>query len=100
MSCQCPAERPFDTIVLLVFMPHGSSAPFRITDVSSLIGNDHRALKVPGVFGINSEISRQLHRTTDTLRHIAKRTITEDGRIERSKKIVRIRHYRTEVLLD
>ncbi len=84
----------------LVFVAHGRCATFEITDVAAFVRNDERALKLPGIGGVDAEVGRQLHRAANALGDVDERTITEDGRVQRGKIIVASRHYRTEVLPD
>ena len=61
----------------LVFVSHRRSTTLEITHVTSLICHNQRPFKLPCVQGINSKVSRQLHRTTNALWHIDKRSVTE-----------------------
>ena len=61
----------------LVFVSHRRSTALEIADVTPLICHNQRSFKLPCVHGIDSEISRQLHRTTHSLGHIDKRSVTE-----------------------
>ena len=86
--------------VQLILIAHRRRAAFEITHMTPFISHDQRALKLPGLRGINSKIRAQLQRAANPFRDVNKRTVTEHRRVKRGKKVVRIRYHRAEVFLD
>ncbi len=89
-----------DRRVQLIFIAHRRGATFEIAHVRAFVGDDERALELAGLRGVDAEISRKLHRTAHAFRDVAKRTVGEDGGIQRGIKIVRVRHDRAEIFFD
>ena len=85
--------------VQLVFITHRCGATLKVTDVGAFIGNDQRALELPGVHFIDAEIGRQLHRATHTLGDIHKGTVGKDRAVQSGIVIILLRHHAAEVLL-
>ena len=86
--------------VQLVFIAHWRRAAFQVADMAAFFGNDQRALELPGIGGIDSEIGRQLHWATHAFGNVDKRPVAEDGGVQRGEEIVAVRHHRAEVFLD
>src|SRR3546814_3248426 len=74
--------------------PHGSGASFQIADVSAFFGYDQRAFELPGIGGIDPEISGKFHRAANAFGYIDERTIGKNGRIQSSKILITGRHNR------
>ena len=89
-----------DRRVELVFIPHRRRAAFEIADVRALVGDDERALKLAGVGGIDAEIGRKLHRAAHAFGDVTKRTVGENGGVQRGKKIIRVGHDHAEIFAD
>jgi hypothetical protein len=88
-----------DRGVELVLITDRSGAAFEIADRRAFIHHDQGAFKLPGLGSINTEVSRKLHRAANALGHVHKRTVTEDGRVQRGEEIVGIRNDGPEILL-
>ncbi len=86
--------------VELVLVADGGRAAFEVRHVRAFLGHDERALELAGVGGVDAEVGRELHRAPHALRDEAERAVGEDGGIERREVVVRVRHDRSEVLLD
>ncbi len=82
----------------LIFITHRCGAAFEIGHISALISNNQRTLKLTGIHRIDTEIGRQLHRTTHTFRDVDKRAIGKHRRIQCGKEVITLRHYRTKIL--
>ena len=82
----------------MVLVAHGSGAAFQVADVAAVVAYDERALKLPGVDGVNAEIGRQFHRTAYVLGDVDKRTVAEYCAVEGGKEVVAIRYYAAQVL--
>ena len=89
-----------DGCMELVLISHGGGAALQIGQISPLVGNEERALELTGVAGIDAEISAELHRAADTLRHIDEGTVGEDGGVERRIEIIGRGHDRAKIFLD
>ena len=72
---------------------------FQIRHITFIIGNNQRTLKLPGILGINTKISRKFHRTAHAFRNINKRPVGKHGRIQAGKKVVGVRNNGTEIFL-
>ena len=81
----------------LVTVTYRRRTTFDIADVTPLIRHQNRAFKLSGFFCIDTEIGRQFHWATHTLRHINKRAVRCHRRIQRGKEIVIPRDDGTEV---
>ena len=84
----------------LVLIADRRRAALEIADVGAFVGDDQRALELPGVRGVDAEVGGQLHGAANALRHIDKRAVGEDGCVQRREKVVAVGHDRTQVLLD
>ena len=74
--------------VQLVLVAHRRRAPFEIADVRALVGDDQRALELPGLLRVDAEVRRELHRAAHALRHVAERSVAEHRGIQRRKEVV------------
>src|SRR5215470_14804389 len=54
----------------LVLVTLRRSAALEIGNVRALVGDDQRALELPGIALIDAEIGRELHRATHAFRHV------------------------------
>ena len=82
----------------LVLVPHRRRAALEIAHVRAFVGDDERALELPGVPGVDAEIGGQFHRTADAFGDIGERPVTEDRRVERREEVVGVWHDGAEVL--
>src|ERR1700716_2899863 len=57
----------------LVFVALRRGAAFEVADVGALVGDDQRALELPGVALIDAEVGRQFHRAAHARRHVDER---------------------------
>ena len=86
--------------VQLVLVAHRRGAALEVAHVAAAVGDDQRALELPGVGGVDAEVRGQLHRAAHAGRHVDERAVGEHGAIERGVEIVGVRHDAAEVLLD
>ncbi len=82
----------------LIAVAHRRRAAFNIADVAAFIGHQNGAFKLPGLFGVDAEIGRQLHRAADALRHIDKGAVRSHRGVQRGKEVVIPRHYGAQIL--
>ena len=61
-----------DRGVQLVLVAHRRGAAFEVADVRAFVGDDQRALELPGVLGVDAEVGRQLHRAAHALGDVAR----------------------------
>ena len=66
----------------LVLVAHWRSATFEVAHESTFFADDERSLKLTGVLGVNSEVSREFHWASGTFRNVNKRSVTENGGVE------------------
>ena len=83
----------------LIFITHWCRAPFKITHISIVFGDDECTLKLSRITSIDAEIRAEFHRASHAFRDIHKRAVTENSTVQCRKEIVTIRHYATYVLL-
>ena len=81
----------------LVAVAYWRGATFDIANVAAFIRYQNGAFELPGFFGIDAKIGRQLHRATHPFRDVDKRTVRGDSRIQRRKEIVVGGHDGTQV---
>src|SRR3954469_24238943 len=86
--------------VKLIFIPHRCGAAFQIAYRAALVRNDKSALELAGLGRIDAKVRGKLHWTTHAFWNVAKRAVAKDRRIERRKKVIGIRNYRAQILLD
>ena len=72
----------------MIFVAHRSGAAFEIRDIGPLVGDDQRPLELPGIGGVDAEVSRQFHRTANALGNVDKGPVGKDCRIEGCVEIV------------
>ncbi|MNE76824.1 hypothetical protein D3C80_1730850 [compost metagenome] len=65
----------YDSGMQLMFITLRSSTAFQVAHISTLVGNNQGTFKLAGIFSINTEISRQFHRATNTFRNVYKRAV-------------------------
>jgi hypothetical protein len=82
----------------LVLVAHRRGAALEIADVGALVGDDQGALELPGVWRVDAEIGRQLHRAAHALGDVDEGAVGEHRRIERRVLVVRVGHDRAEIL--
>ena len=82
----------------LVFVALRRGTPLHIADVSSFVGHDQRPFELAGSGRVDPEISAQLHRAAHSLGNVTKRTVRENGRIQRGEEIVGVRNHAAHVL--
>ena len=81
----------------LVLVAHRRRATFEIGDVAALVGDDQRALELPGVLRVDAEVGRQFHRAVNAGRDVDERPVGKDRRIQRRIEIVGIGHDGAEI---
>jgi hypothetical protein len=86
--------------VQLVLVTLRCGAAFEVADRAAFLGNDERALELPGVACVDAEVRGQLHRAFHPLGDIDKGAIREHRRVQRSVKVVAHRHHAAQVALD
>src|SRR5262249_454678 len=74
--------------VELVLVPLGCRAALEIADRSALVGNDERALELPGLRRVDPEVGGQVHGAGDTLGHVDERPVAEYRGVERREEVV------------
>src|SRR5690348_14856290 len=91
----------------LVLITHRRGTAFQITYVAPFFRYNQRSFKLSCVFGIDPEVSAQLHRATNTLWYKAKGTVTEHSGVQRGKIIIsdgnngaQVFSYQVRMLLD
>src|SRR5450755_189735 len=84
----------------LILIAHRRRATFEVAYVRALIGDDERALELPGVERIDAKIRGELHRRAYALRDIHEGAVSEDRGVERRVEIVGVRDYRAQILFD
>ena len=82
----------------LVLVTHRSRTSLKIADVRAVIGDDERALELPCVSRVYSEIAAQLHRASHPLGYIDERAVAEYGRVKRGIEVVPVWHDCTKIL--
>ena len=82
----------------LVFVALRRGTPLHIADVSSFVGHDQRPFELAGSGRVDPEISAQLHRAVHSFGNVTKRTVRENGRIQRGEKIIGIGNHAAHVL--
>ena len=85
--------------VQLVFVTHRRRTSFQIGNIRIIIGYNQRSFKLPGIAGIDTEVSGQLHRAAYPFRYIDERTVGEYRGIQRRKEVITIPHDRAQILL-
>ena len=75
--CTVMHDNLYNSSVQLILIPHRSRTSFQIRYIRIIIRHNQRTFKLSRVTGIDTEISRKLHRTTHPLRNIHKRTVGE-----------------------
>ncbi len=88
-----------DRCMELVLIAHRSCTALQIGEVSTLVGDEQRALELTGLAGIDAEVGAQFHGAADTFGHIDERSVCEDGGVECRIEIVAGRNDRTQVFL-
>ena len=83
----------------LVLVAARGRTAFEVAHVSPFVGHDQRTFELSRPRRIDPEIGRQLHRTADTPRDVAKRSVGEDRGIERRIEIVGIGDDAAQVFL-
>ena len=83
----------------LVFIALRSRTTFHIAHIRAFVGHDERALKLTRVGRVDTEIGRQLQRTTDSLRDVTERAIAEDRRVQSGEKVICVGHHLAEIFL-
>ena len=81
-----------DRRVQLVLIAHRRGAAFEVGDVRPLVRDDQRALELAGIFRVDAEIGRQLHRAANALGNVDEGAVREDRRVERREIIIPLRH--------
>ncbi len=84
----------------LVLVADGCGAALEIAHVSAFVGDDQGALELAGLRSVDAEVSRQLHGAAHAFGHVDKRSVGEDGGVERRVEVIGMRNHRAEVLLD
>ena len=84
--------------VELVLVALGRRAALEIADARALVGDQQRALELPGARGVDPEIGRELHRAAHALRNVGEGAVGEDRRVEGREEVVRVRHHGAQVL--
>src|SRR5688572_3548739 len=74
--------------VQLMLITHGSCTSFEVAYITSFLCHDQCSLKLPGIFRIDSEISRKFHGAPNSWRDVTKRAVTKHCRIQRRKIII------------
>ena len=77
----------------------GCGTTFHIVDITVLVGDDERALKLPDTGHIQTEICLQWHRDVYSGRYIDKRAARPDGSVDRRKLVVLDGHDGAEMFL-
>ena len=85
--------------VQLVFVAHWRGAAFEIGHIAALVGDNQRAFKLAGVFGVNPEISAELHRATHAFGDVDECPVGEDRAVQGREIIVVHRHNLAEPFL-
>ena len=83
----------------LVLVAHRCCATLQVADVSVVVGNDKRTLKLSSVACVDAEVGAKLHRAAHALGNVYERAVREDGAVKGSEEIVLIRHHASQVFL-
>ena len=75
-------------------------AALDVVHVGALVDEDHRALELAHVLGVDPEVGLERHLDRDARRHVDERAARPDGRVQRRELVVVLRDDRAEVLLD
>ena len=86
--------------VQLILVAHRRSAAFEIADIAALVGDDQCPFDLPGIFRVDTEIGRKLHRAAHPFGDVDERAIGKDRAIERGEIIVVHRHNLAEIFAD
>ena len=78
--------------VKLVLVALRRGAAFEVGNVGALVGHDQGAFELPGVFGIDPEIGRQLHRAAHALWNVDEGPVGKDRAVQGGKEVVMHRH--------
>ena len=84
----------------LIDIPHRCRASFKIAHIAAFLGDDQRAFELAGLSCVDAKVGRELHRAAHSLWDITERSVAEDRRVKRRKKVIRVRHNRPEIFLD
>ena len=79
---------------------HGRRAALDVVHLRALVGDDQRALELPGVLTVDAEVGLQRHLALDARRHVDERATRPHRGVERRELVVARRDDRAEVALD
>ena len=81
----------------LILIAHRGGAPFKIGDVRVIVSHYKSAFKLTRSAGIDAEVGRKFHRTTDPFRDIDEGPVGKYGGVEGRVIIISVWDYCTEI---